>query len=427
MRERMLFGLILILSGTSVAFAQPPDVPPPPRPVPVVANAPADAPPPPLGPPAPIEGGVEAPPAFLYKEPIPDAFATRFWVGADYLLWWTKDNHVPPLLTTGSPTDAVPGALGQPGTRVLIGDFDSDVRSGGRFMVGYWFSNDRILGLDASFFFLGKETVSQHDSSSGDPLLARPYFNVATNAEAADRIAFPGRRSGGLAASMADRFWGDEVNLRASLWRSPYAQVTLLGGYRYLSLTESLHISETDNVPAPHFPAAINEVFTADRFGTKNYFNGGQIGVQGSFVWGRLFADVTTKVALGATQEVAAIDGVSLIHTAVGRDLSFPFGELALPSNIGRWERSVFSVVPEVGVNFGYQVTHYLRASVGYTFLYVSRAVRPGDLVDTAVNPTQIFALLGRGPMVGPLRPVFPGNDSDFWAQGLNFNLEFRY
>jgi hypothetical protein len=109
---------------------------------------------------------------------------------------------------------------------------------------------------------------------------------------------------------------------------------------------------------------------------------------------------------------------------ASGFETLRPFGQLAMPSNIGRWERDVFTVVPEVGLNIGYQLTCHVRAMVGYTFLYTSRVVRPGNLIDVGINP---LAQSGAAPVFGPSRPAFPGTDSDFWAQGLNFGLEFRY
>jgi hypothetical protein len=83
--------------------------------------------------------------------------------------------------------------------------------------------------------------------------------------------------------------------------------------------------------------------------------------------------------------------------------------------------------VPEGGVTLGYQVTSHLRVTLGYTFLYTSNVVRPGNLIDRGVNPSQVNALLGQGAFAGPVRPAFPGGDSDFWVQGLNFGMEFRY
>src|SRR5206468_1061227 len=63
---------------------------------------------------------------------------SRFYASAEYLLWWLKGEHIPPLVTAGSASDLVPGALGQPGTAVLFGDtsINGGVRSGARFRVG---------------------------------------------------------------------------------------------------------------------------------------------------------------------------------------------------------------------------------------------------------------------------------------------------
>jgi hypothetical protein len=317
--------------------------------------------------------------------------------------------------------------LGQPGTNVLIGGpFDIGDRSGARFFAGYWFSNDRLVGMDGGLFFLGRSSLSLSDSSQGIPVLARPFFNVNTNAQAAETIAFPGLRSGSLDASLTNRFWGAEANLRAALWRGESMQLTLLGGFRYLELNEALFADEGGTIFVPSTGRFFG-VSTSDEFKTRNYFYGGQLGAQMTFVWGRLFADVSGKIALGSTHEVAIINGVGTIQTQTGREFSVPFGALALPSNIGWWDRDIFTVVPEVGVNLGYQITTHLRATIGYTFLYASRAVRPGDLIDLGINPTQVRAALVRGVQVGPDRPAFPGKDSDFWAQGLNFGLEFRY
>ena len=48
----------------------------------------------------------------------------KYWVGVDYLGFWVKGNHIPPLVTTsplGTPQNQA-GVLGQPGTSILFGD-----------------------------------------------------------------------------------------------------------------------------------------------------------------------------------------------------------------------------------------------------------------------------------------------------------------
>jgi hypothetical protein len=109
------------------------------------------------------------------------------------------------------------------------------------------------------------------------------------------------------------------------------------------------------------------------------------------------------------------------VRTAVG-------GLLALPTNIGHFSRDRFSVVPEIGVNLGYQLTDHLRAYVGYNFLYWTNVVRPGAQIDRVLDVTLIpnFPVPGAVP-TGQNRPMVPFKENDFWAQGINFGLEFRW
>ena len=85
----------------------------------------------------------------------------RFWVGAEYLLWWIKNAPMPqPLVTTGSLDDDFPGAIGQPGTRVLFGESDIDFGafSGGRLSAGYWLDCEHTCAFEASGFVLEKRS-----------------------------------------------------------------------------------------------------------------------------------------------------------------------------------------------------------------------------------------------------------------------------
>ena len=50
-----------------------------------------------------------------------------------------------------------------------------------------------------------------------------------------------------------------------------------------------------------------------------------------------------------------------------------------------------------------------------------------GDQIDLTVNPTQLATPTGPGTLVGPARPAFQFDGTDFWAQGINFGMELRY
>jgi hypothetical protein len=139
---------------------------------------------------------------------------------------------------------------------------------------------------------------------------------------------------------------------------------------------------------------------------------------QGRWGW-----DAMGKIALGNIHETAIISGVTKVMVpGIGNDTQ-QGSLLALPSNIGRYSRDRFTVVPELQFNLTYCVSQNIRARFGYTFLYMSRVAQAARQIDTGVNPSQI----GGDPLVGAARPAFHFKNSDFWAQGMNFGLEFNW
>src|SRR5262249_49740743 len=160
-------------------------------------------------------------------------------------------------------------------------------------------------------------------------------------------------------------------------------------------------------------------------------FYGGQLGLRGEKGFGRFFVQATGRVALGVMHQEIAVDGFT-VNSLPGAPLAgAPGGLLAQASNIGRRESNSFCVVPEVGVNLGYNIPDNLRIYGGYTFLYPSRVARPGDQVSLAVNSNQVPTFIGGAPQPplagGPALPAPPSNHSDFWAQGVVAGLELRW
>ena len=103
-----------------------------------------------------------------------------------------------------------------------------------------------------------------------------------------------------------------------------------------------------------------------------------------------------------------------------------PGGVLALPSNIGRTTENAFAVVPEGTFKIGLKLGDSGRFYVGYNFIYLSDAVRPGDQVDrTIAAVADPISQSGGGLVADRPRALF--NRSDFWAQGLIIGLETRY
>lgn len=360
-------------------------------------------------------------------------FGNRWYGSAEYLLWFVRGDALPPLLTTGPINSPLPGALGNPGTNVLFGNstLANNPYSGVRLRGGYWFGDCHGLGLDLGGFFLGGGTNTFTASSMGVPFLARPFttavpFNgVPSGGQSIEAVATPNGLAGTFTALTTFFLYGAEANLRRNLFCGCNWFIDGFAGWRLLGLNESLSMNENLAIVSsanPSLPAG-STFQVHDRFGTSNLFNGGQIGLIGEYRIGRWSIDVRNGLALGGTQQFANVSGSTSSAGPGIFPTTNPGGLLALSSNIGPHTRSMVSFVEEVGVNLGYQFTNHIRGFVGYNFLFWSSVIRPGQQIDSVVNPN----LIPGGPGGGPNHPAFSFIGSNFWVQGINFGIDIRW
>jgi hypothetical protein len=371
---------------------------------------------------------------------------SRFSFAADYLLWRIKKGPIVPLVTTG-PTDvAFSGSLDQQGTATLFGDrsLGYGTFSGLRLDGTFWLDRQSCFGVEASGFVLQKRAV--HFDAAGDangqPFLARPFVNALTGNEntyfVAQNFADPNLSAGMTGAvgiSSSTRLWSWEANAFALLHQTNSLTAVALAGFRSLGLDEDLKIGETLSNVVPgggtSFLGTIidppGSVSTFDSFQTRNRFYGPQLGGRVDWQRGPVSVGLVTKVALGVTQEQVRIDGSSTLLNAGVPMATVPGGILSQVTNSGSHFRNEFAVVPEVGLNLGIQITPSLQARIGYTFLYWSDVARPGAQVDRRINPGLVPTDFTFGTPGGAAQPAFAFHSSDFWAQGLNLGLEFRY
>jgi hypothetical protein len=245
----------------------------------------------------------------------------------------------------------------------------------------------------------------------------RPFVEANGNIPMAVPTAFPGVVAGAFNVNASSYLWGAEINFRKKLLGSPFGYLDLLVGYKHFQLQDGIEINDIEQplIGPPGTPA----FFVTDSFFTRNKFNGGQVGLDAEWnFFRRWYIGTTVKVALGNTHEQITINGL----TAMGDTVS-PFGFLALPSNIGTFERDRFGVLPAGTLKIGYAFTPRWRAWIGYDFMYLNNVVRAGDQIDLVLN----HALLPGGTGVGPLRPAVTFVSSGFWAQGASIGMEFRW
>jgi hypothetical protein len=132
------------------------------------------------------------------------------------------------------------------------------------------------------------------------------------------------------------------------------------------------------------------------------------------------------KAGIGWTDEEVDINGSTTLTTG-GQSFIAGGGILALPSNIGQHEQTVFGFVPEGGLTVGVKIKPCLRLLAGYSFLYWNSVVRPGNQIDRVVNPALVPTDISFGTLTGPARPTFQFHEENFWVHTLTVGLDFRY
>jgi hypothetical protein len=368
--------------------------------------------------------------------PEPDDSPDRFWFRLDYLLWWTRSGPMPPLLTTGPDTATIIGGLTQPGTQVVFGGSQNyDTRSGLRLDLGWWFDKDQHCGLEFDYFRIGRSSTGVNGAAdaSGNPVLAQPLVNPTTGQEFTEVIALPGLLTGGAMITTHSRLQGWEINALLRTGREEPLSFGLLAGFRTASLDESLQMGTTFASLTGGFltfegqpVGASSSLATFDSFQAQTHFYGPQVGGRVEWSYGRLAVAGLAKVAFGDSQELVRIVGASSLITPGAATVTVPGGVLAQTTNIGDHFRHDFAVMPEAGLQIGCQVARNIEVHLGYTFLYWSSVVRPGDQVNRIVNPT----LIPTDPAFArttATQPAFLFQGSGYWAQGLNFGLELRF
>lgn len=350
----------------------------------------------------------------------------RLWFRGDYLLWWTKGSELAPMLTAspaGTPPDEA-GVLGQSGTRVLFGDtaVNTSAHSGERLTLGYWLEPFQCTAIEASYLGMGRETARYGVSSPGIAILARPYFDAESGTQAAMLIAYPDLLRGSASAIASSEFQTVEVLLRHNLYSECGQRTDFLLGWRFAQLDETLRLSHSSRWTAPQgviIPGTTKQV--VDLFDTGNRFNGVELGVVHREQFGRWSLDTQLRIDLGNNHSRVLVDGMTTTAVPAGGSADFLGGLLTQQTNIGSHERDRFAVIPEVGVALGCDLTCRLRATFGYSFLYWGKVARPAALVDASVSqlPPEI--------PTGAERPRLQLVNDSFWAQGLQFGLDFRF
>ena len=350
----------------------------------------------------------------------------RLWARGEYLLWWTQGSLLPPLVTTSTagtqPNES--GVLGQANTSILFGDdtVNKKAVSGGRISFGYWFDDCQSAGIETSYLGLGKERAHFSASNAGTPILARPFYDSQYNTQSAMLAAHPDFLEGTLNCTLKSQFQAVEVLLRRNVVRREWSRLDFLVGWRLAQLDESFRVdqfSEWTETQGPIIDGTTKAL--TDLFDVSNQFNGAEFGFVYREQAGPWSLEALMKLSLGSTHSRVLINGSTTTTVPNAGSSSFTGDLLAQETNIGRYSRDHFAVMPEIGITLSYALTQRLKASFGYSFLYWSQVARTAEQIDTYASQ-----LPPEAP-TGSHQPAFDFTMTDYWAQGMNFGLEYQF
>lgn len=269
--------------------------------------------------------------------------------------------------------------------------------------------------------------------STGSPILARPFSNVATGSPDANLIAFPGLVVGEIGTAATTKALGTEINFRRMVAANNNRRTDVLLGYRFFRFDEGLEVATTSASIATGSVVPLGTTFNIhDTFGTQNQFNGLNLGLRSEWFFYRWSLDVSGKAAIGGMRETVAIQGNTVTAVPGFAPVSGAGGILAQPQtysgvglggNIGTYSRTQVAGIPELNTNLHFQISPLWRFNVGYSLLYLTNAVRPGNQIDTAVDPNRF------PPGIVPVsqHPVFTYSERAVFMQGVSLGLEARF
>ena len=340
---------------------------------------------------------------------------TNWYANGEYLLWWRRGASLPALVTTsplGTP-QADAGVL--PGATILFGGdtYGEEARPGGRVTLGKWLDDCQTCGVEGRFWILGNSRINFAADSNDFPILARPFRDPGTGTNLATLLAFPGFSGpGNVDITSESQVHGGDALYRWLAMDTGSTRFDCLAGYQFSRIDEDLNINSFSTAISIPTIDAGTTFTTMESFSTRNEFHGGQIGLSANYANCNWRVDLLAKIGLGNMRQVVDIAGQTTIVTpAPNPTTSVQPGPLT-GGNVGTFTRNQFAAVPELGAKFRRSINECLDVTCGYSFIYWSNVVQPGDQID---------------PLLNDPPSAFTFNSGSYWVHGLNFGAEVRF
>lgn len=387
----------------------------------------------------------------LVVEYIPDGprWNNWLWVETEFLLWWRKGRRFPPLVTRAFPAD--PDQLETDHTQwdtnnanpltVLTaptvfggGPIGEHGQPGGRLDVGFWLDEYRSFGLGGRFTAVGDASVSFLDASDGSVGIGRPFFETVANQNNAVIVAGgdgpwengggmggPTQANGRIAIGSDSEILAGDLYYRLLMHENSRMRADFVFGYQIGRIDEDLTVDASVNNPA------IGQWDHTDTFRAENEYHGGHFGIRGEYRNDRWALELLAKFGFGSMRQTVLVEGVGQFT-----DLNMPPGVSATSgllaqtaTNGGTHVQDQFAFTEDVRIAIAYWPSSRLKISAGYSLMYWSSVVRPGDHIDFGVDRR----LVDFNPAndAAATRPTFSFDPTGFFVHGVNLGVAGRF
>jgi hypothetical protein len=350
------------------------------------------------------------------------------WFNAEYVLWWVRDQNAPSLIQVipDSVANVTPLPAGSVQTLFPAkNQINYSPFNGVRLTAGLWLDSASTFGLDGSAFVLQQNSRAGAIYSIGSPIIAQGYVSANSGVPTSLQLSSPdpvfGYTGGIGVRSTISSIMGFDANFRCNGYAIFADNTDYLFGARYFNFHEQLDI-----VGQANFKNGL-QLVDADHFATNNQFYGAQIGVDSRLCGFRGFSlEGIVKLAIGGVHQTASVSGYNSFtypNGVVDRQVG---GLYAQPSNIGNYSQNKLGVMPEVGLNFSYNLNDNCAIYVGYNLLMLNNVARPGGSIDPNINDANVRFITNPTTGNAP-NPVFRFSEESFWVQGITagFRLQF--
>ena len=341
--------------------------------------------------------------------------------------FWPDGQNLPQLVTTRRPANdpATDGLIGRTDTTNLFGGTEvlGGSTQGIRGELGTYFGDCKTYGILLRFFDVGSNTLSYSSTPTSEPVVMRPFFSTANNAQSTIAVNYPNSTSGSLEANISSDMYGGDILFRKLILRDCAGRIEFLAGYQTARLADSLTINSTTtaltNTPAP--AGTISQL--SDNFRTTNRFNGMALGLNGIMRERCWSLSGLVKLGFGNMERSVDINGASTITVPgnPGSTSTSANGLLARNTNAGSYVQSTFIVSPETNLTLGYRLNPRMEATIGYSYLGLPKVARVADQLDP-----QLASNLSNPP-TGASTPSFSLLSNNYALHSLDYGLQWRY